>query len=133
MRDVNRKRCSISFSEPSLTKQAHKDECDINRVMKRWLRDGVMTHVSEAAVVFRDVSADVDYHSVMNQVLDVEDAFASLPSATRKRFANDPLNLLDFIMDPSNADEASDLGLLVRPVEAPDFVAAAVPDAAPES
>jgi phage internal scaffolding protein len=122
----------IFFDDPSLTKQAFKDECDINRIMRRWLKDGVVTHLSSAAAVYRDVSSDIDYQVVMNQVIDLQDSFMNLPSNIRKRFSNDPLNLLDFIQDPDNAKEAVELGLVSAP-EVADLAVKESPPAAPES
>lgn len=128
-------RVQLFCLEPSLTKQAHKDDCDINRIMKRWLRDGVLTHVSSAAQTFRDVASGHDYHQLMDTVLDVQDAFDSLPSDVRKRFANDPIMVLDFISDPANTDECVKLGLVTpfAPDKGVETVTSAASDAAPDS
>ena len=29
----------------SLTKQSFKDECDINNIMNKWVKNGILTHV----------------------------------------------------------------------------------------
>jgi len=41
---------------------------------------------------------------------------ASLPSKIRDRFGNDPSQLLSFLADSSNKDEAISLGLVSAPV-----------------
>lgn len=129
-------RVQLICEDPSLTKQAFKDECDINRIMKKWLKTGVLTHVSTAAQTFRDVSQGSDYQDLMFKVIEVEDAFSSLPSDVRKKFRNDPVELLDFINDPKNTEEAVKLGLIVTDstlVEGVKTVTEVAADAAPDS
>ena len=41
--------------------------------------------------------------------------FDNLPSDVRNRFNNNPAQLLDFVADPENKEEAIELGLLPKP------------------
>lgn len=58
----------------------------------------------------------------MNQIVQAQDMFMSLPSKIRNRFGNDPSQFLDFVSDPLNKDEMRSLGLLKDVVskEAPE-------------
>lgn len=99
---------------PGRTLQSFKDECDINRIMKRYQQTGVIDHVNRAQPQFGDIQA-IDFQDGLNIVLEAEARFAALPSDVRDRFGNDPARLLDFVGKPENAQEAVKLGLLDAP------------------
>ncbi len=102
----------LSFEgEPSRTKQAFKEDCDINRIMRKYKKTGVIDHLAPSRPSYGDFESSADYQLACNQVIAAEDAFAELPSHIRDRMDNDPGKLLDFINDPSNAAEAFELGL----------------------
>lgn len=105
-------RVSLGDFEPTLTKQAFKDECDINNIMRKYQTTGLVSHFAKGEPKYGDFSNSVDYHEAMNQVLAAQDAFMALPSSIRARFSNDPGYLLDFVSDPNNRDEAVRLGLI---------------------
>jgi len=46
------------------------------------------------------------------RVQELQGQFAGLPAKLRKRFSNNPENMLRFLEDPKNAGEAVKLGLL---------------------
>ncbi|WNK12440.1 MAG: internal scaffolding protein [Microvirus sp.] len=101
----------ISFTGPGRTKQEFKDECDINVLMAKYLRTGQMDHVNTLLPQFEDVT-DIDFQSAQNLIADAMSLFEGIPSAIRNRFDNQPGKLLDWVHDPKNAKEASDLGFL---------------------
>lgn len=109
-----------SNDEPSMTKQAHKNECDINYLMDRYERTGLFYDPSEPGSnrlpEFGDFS-DFDYLDAMNAVNEANDRFAELPARMRARFENDPAKLLAFLADERNREEALSLGLLQVPEE----------------
>lgn len=107
--------CSVV---PSMTKQGHKDECDINVIMKRYEQTGMIPFAERAATGrYLDVS-DVDYKEAMFAVAAAQSAFAEMPAQVRDRFANDPGAMLAFLEDPKNLEEARKLGL-VNPAKVP--------------
>ncbi|QXP08506.1 MAG: internal scaffolding protein [Arizlama microvirus] len=106
-----RYRVSISFTGPGRTKQEFKDECDINVLMAKYLRTGQMDHVNQMLPQFQDVS-EIDFQAAQNLIADANSMFEGIPSAVRNRFDNDPGKLLDWVHNPANAKEASDLGFL---------------------
>lgn len=111
---------------PSMTKQAHKDECDINHIMKQYQATGIMTHLNQRAAQgqYMDLPDPLDFQESLHMVRIAQEAFASLPSTLRNRFDNDPAQFLDFVQNPANADELVELGLAKRrdqaPAKAPD-------------
>lgn len=93
------------------TRQEFKAEADINVIMKRYAATGVLEYLNKKQPQYADVTGR-DYQTAMDLVANARTAFEELPSALRARFANDPGQLLDFIADPENYDEAAELGLL---------------------
>lgn len=96
-----RQRAGITFSEPSMTKQNHKAECDINNIMRRFTKTGVIDHVTRYEPRYGDVPSQ-DYHSALITVSSAQELFEELPAVMRKHFDNDPGLFLEYVQDPSN-------------------------------
>lgn len=108
--------------EPSLTKQAHKDECDINNIVKAFNATGVLNHLktAEQAGVFTDLPDPFSYQDALNLTIQAQHSFSQLPSDIRARFGNDPAQFLAFTGDPANAQELINMGLATeRPSPTP--------------
>lgn len=116
----------LETSGVSKTKQSFKDECDINRIMARYAATGTLDFVNRREAQFLDVS-DIDFQNAMQIVTQSREAFMTLPSIVRDRFNNDPAQLLGFLSDESNREEAVKLGLVIKPLET------AVPGTAPSA
>ena len=108
-------RLVVDNFEPSLTQQHFKDECDINNIMRRYRETGLFPDPLSAKPLFGDFSSCFDFMEAQNTVARANEAFAALPSEIRKRFANDPAQLLAFMEDERNMDEAVKLGLVEKP------------------
>lgn len=93
------------------TKQAFKDECDINNIMARYQKTGIINFQQRFEPRYGDVSA-IEFQSAMQTVARGKTMFNELPSRVRERFHNDPAQFMEFINNPANADEARELGLL---------------------
>jgi len=102
---------------PSRTKQAFKDACDINHIVKKFMKDGLISHVNSRQGMYADISSVVDYQKAQNLVLKANRLFSELPSELRDRFKNEPQNFLQFMSDPKNKGAAIEMGLL--PAEKP--------------
>ena len=114
-----RVRKSFHTTGASLTKQAEKDDTDINLILKKYNRTGLMPHVNMLQGMYGDFSTANDYHASLNAVQRAQDAFMALPATIRSRFDNDPAAFLEFMSDDKNLDEAYSLGLAVRPFDQP--------------
>lgn len=106
--------CTIN-TDPDKTDQSQAADCDINNIVKRYKKTGQISHLAKTKGVYADLSLMpstlIDAHELISQA---SNAFNSLPAQTRKKFGNDPEQMIQFINDPNNADEAIKLGLLVR-------------------
>lgn len=99
-------------STGSKTKQSFKAECDINNILARYQKTGLVGHLNARQPRYGDFSNTLDYQAALNAVMAAEESFSSLPAKVRDRFQNDPSKLISFINDPKNKNEAIKLGLL---------------------
>lgn len=104
----------------SRTLQSHKDECDINNIMRQWTKTGVITHGSSKQPVYGDVFDIPDYQSHLNQILAADEAFQALPAEVRKVFDNDPAKFVEGIDKPEHQEILTKLGILKKPEETDD-------------
>lgn len=112
-------RSAISFPHASRTKQQFVEDSDINTIMRKYEKTGILDpRLQRGPGSYGDFSSATDYHTSLNQVVEAQAAFYDLSSTIRARFHNDPGELLDFLDDPANRDEAVKLGL-VEPPAAP--------------
>ena len=106
----------LHCEDATLAQQHHKDECDINNILRQFNITGLLP---EAALSPRygDFTGIGDYHTALNQVIAAEDEFMSLPATLRARFGNDPAQLIEFLDNPENYNEAISLGLVEKKPE----------------
>ena len=109
-------RVSVLFTEPSKTLQSQSAETDINNIVARHTRDGVITHLNPAEPLFGDNTGVADYHSALSAVVAAQQMFEELPSDLREEHGNDPGRFLEWYEDPENLEETIELGLR-EPVE----------------
>jgi len=124
---------AVSFQgDPGRAKQSMRDECDINRIMAKYQKSGVIAHVAKYAGRYGEATA-MDFRECLDVVRRAEDMFADLPAKARRRFGNDPAEFLTFVSDPANIEEMRKLGLAneARPEPQPIPVAAAAAQPAP--
>lgn len=93
------------------TEQSHKEMCDINNIIAKYNRTGLITHVSKIEGYMGDMTGN-DFHEMQNKIAKAVSMFNDLPSEIRKRFKNNPENLLQFMEDPNNREEGIELGLI---------------------
>jgi len=100
------------------TKQSFKAECDINNLLKKYQKTGMIDHVNKYEGEYVDLSNPVDYQTALNVLIAAQARFDSLPSSVRKRFGNDPGEFVQFVSDPNNKEALYELGLATRPAPA---------------
>lgn len=96
--------------EPSMTKQSMAAECDINNIMRKFVKTGAVAHVNKHGGHYGDVTA-LDFRESMEVVRRSKEMFAELPAKLRARFGNDPAAFLAFVQDKKNLPEMRELGL----------------------
>lgn len=113
----------------SLTKQSHKDECDVNKIVKRFTRTGLLTHLNPAKPNY-GFAPSLDYQQALDLIRETEDGFYSIPADIRKEFGSDPQTFLEALQAPNAEERLKGLGLLETPrSEARESAQAASPPA----
>lgn len=96
----------------SLTHIECLKECDINYLVDRYAKTGSWGTGDNRLPIDGLHAFTGDFQSMMDQLVEAQNEFDSLPSAVRDRFANDPSKLIAFLADESNRPEAEKLGLI---------------------
>lgn len=126
--------CSKS---PDMTRQDFKDDCDINLIMAKARKTGMVAHTAKYAGSYGEFM-EIDYHEAMTAIAEADQMFETVPSDIRARFGNDAGKFLEFVTNEENADEVREMGLAKpapRPVQPPasEDDGAATPVATPAS
>lgn len=125
-RDLASDESGLKCEDPSLTQQQFKEEADINTIVDRFMKSGVLP--SPAVMPqFMDVEGVFDYQTAMNYVRQADENFMRMDAKVRARFNNSPQEFLEFFANPENTQEAIRLGLAIPQAVAETQVSAAEP------
>lgn len=103
----------LSFvGDEGLTKQSDMQDCDINKIFKRFEKTGQLPSAILKDGRYGDFSSVPDYMEAMSIVHHANEQFALVDVEIRNRFANDPARFLAFVTDPNNMDELENMGFL---------------------
>ena len=97
---------------PGLTEQSHKNETDINFILRDYKRTGFIKHAKENQGRYDDISVQ-DFQEAMFIVANAQNMFNELPGVIRKEFQNDPTRFMEFVHNPANETRMRELGILV--------------------
>jgi phage internal scaffolding protein len=93
---------------------------NINQIMTRYHKTGILGDPrSMKKPLFADVSNAIPYREALDIVLSAEEQFNQIPASIREKFRNNPQEMINFLQNPSNDEEAIKLGLKQprKPVE----------------
>lgn len=107
-----RVRPTVINDKPSKTQQHFRDECNINTIMAKARKTGFLPVTGRQAQFMDCVTSSVPFHEMHNKVAAAKESFAALPAYIRKFFDNNPINLISFLSDENNRDQAIELGLI---------------------
>jgi hypothetical protein len=94
---------------PGRTKQAFKDSCDINKILKKAQKAGGLAHVQKYDKAVYGEFQDYDLLEAYGKLERAKQIFADLPSEVRNEFSNDALAFAGFASDPANIDRLAEL------------------------
>lgn len=100
---------------PEGARQEFREESDINVIMRRAVATGHLPVRADIVPAFADVTGIGDFADVQRRVSAARDAFMLLSPDLRFRFNNRPEDLIAFVSDDSNREEAVKLGLVAVP------------------
>lgn len=107
----------LEFTEPSMTEQHFKVECDINNIVAQYQVTGVLPQGNREPLFGDFAEFPQDLQSSQKYFDDAQARFMELPAQLRKEFDNDPVKLLQFIADGNNRERAIELGLIDKPAQ----------------
>lgn len=110
--------------EPSRTLSQFADECDINKVIRRYgSLENYETMLMASGKVrterpqYGDFTNIPDFLEAQNTVAKATQLFEVLPARVRDDFANDPAKFLAFAQDEKNYDKMVEYGLAQKKAE----------------
>ncbi len=91
------------YESPGRTKQAFKDETDINRILARFNREGAISHLNKFQGMYGDFES-FDFLQAQLQIRKAGEIFEALPAELRREFQQSPSLFFEFVNDPANKD-----------------------------
>lgn len=102
-----------AVGETSRTKQAPRDDTDINFIMAKYLTTGQLPHLNTMPPEYGDFTRAQDLHEALETVAEARDQFDNLPSAIRSYCDNDPVKLEASLTNVEDRQDLVDLGLVI--------------------
>ena len=124
--DLASDKSGLSCNDPSLTQQQFKEESDINTIVDRFMKSGVLPTPTNMPQ-YVDYEGVFDFQTAMNAVRAADENFMRMDAKVRARFNNSPQEFLEFFSNPENTDEAIRLGLAIPQAVVETQVSAAEP------
>ena len=92
------------------TKQSFKDQCDINKILKKAAVKGGLSHVQKyPEAIYGEFDQDVDLLTARNRIAQADKIFMDLPAEVRREFNNDALAFIQYAGHPDNAGKLTEL------------------------
>lgn len=95
------------------TQQHFQNEVNINTIVRKYQSTGMLPQINGMPPQYGDFTG-LDFRAAQTKIAEATQSFAQLPANLRKRFQNDPAQLVDFIGNEDNRAEAEKLGLVKR-------------------
>lgn len=107
---------AVENGEKILTEQSHKDEVNINQIIRRHGIDLIQkTAMLRAPDMQWDDVTGNDFQEAMFKVTKAQQTFDQMPSELRKKFDNNPAKFLDYVQNKDNLPEMVEMGLAHPP------------------
>lgn len=103
---------TLDASGPVLTDQSWLKSQDINNIMKKYQKTGVLPETRAHLAQYLDVSEVPSLEDAHDMVMEARSMFMELPSDVRKLMDNDPTKLYDYCKDPKNQEFLIKRGVL---------------------
>jgi len=102
----------IAFNDHvSRTQQHFKDEVNINTILAKYQKTGIVSHVRAAQAKYGDFTQLGEFADHMQTIATAQEAFEALPAKLRNDFGNSPQGFFQFIKDPQNFDACVSYGI----------------------
>lgn len=109
---LRRANSSLSFEGVKpLTEQKHKEDVQIQNIMRKARKTGVLSHVNQYKGTYGEFADAPTYHEAQNVIAEANSMFETVPSQIRKQFKNDPSEYVSFMQNPENYEAIAEMGL----------------------
>jgi hypothetical protein len=106
-----RKKVLTANFQREMTEQNHAKECDLNWILRKYQKTGVIDHVRKHQGRYDDVSV-TDFTDAMHTVSEAQNMYNELPSFIQMATGGSVEKFLELVQNPDNKDELARLGLL---------------------
>lgn len=100
-------------NEPSMTDQSFKEESNINNIISKYSKTGMLPSNIRTHGSYLDITETKSLFEGLNTINEGLAVFNKLSEKVRRRVET-PQGLIEFLSDPENDDEAIKLGLKTR-------------------
>lgn len=91
------------------TKQAFKDQADINKIIARVQVGETISHLAKHGAVYGDFTDIDDLLTATNRLAKGKQIFAELPGEVRREFDQDAAKFFRYVNDPANIERLPEL------------------------
>lgn len=116
-----KRRFARDYSGPSVVQRHFRDQQNVNNIVARYKQTGLDPYADRIGNQRFGFATSKSFTEAMQQVAAVQSAFATLPSAVRAEYENDPAQWLDSQGQDQGSDE----------IVPPEALQEAVPEAGP--
>jgi hypothetical protein len=103
----------------SMTDQSDKNMTDINLIMERYAKTGVLPQTQQKLEQYLDMTQLPSYMEAHARIKAAEAMYMELPAQIRKDMGNNPANLEAYVQDPANKDMLEKYGIIEKSYDAP--------------
>lgn len=108
-----------TFTERSKTDETLLDEVNVNSIMAKFKKTGQLTHLSQRIMKYADMSNITTLGDALDIITKSREDFLQLPSEIRAKFGNDPIQFVEYVNNPENFEELTEMGLLTKETTKP--------------
>lgn len=97
-------------TEPSMTKQSLAENLDVNNIIRRYNKTGVLQKMTDFEGLYGQFD-DIDLREAIEKVEAAKNVFMEVPSQIRNLFENNAGSFIDYATNPANIQQLRDWGL----------------------
>ena len=102
----------FSSEMESRVQEQFADACQTDTIIRKYNMMGVNPFISEGSSQYLDTTQIPSFVVAQNAQVKVKEYFEGLPSDLRLEFNNDPMQFVEVVSDPRNADYLREIGVL---------------------
>lgn len=110
----------IAMSDEGKTQQHYGPAVNINNILAKYRKTGIIEHVNRAQERYGDFLAVADYAKDLDKVAKAQQMFEMLPAELRNHFKNSIPGFFEYIQKPENKEQCIKWGIFKAPPAPPE-------------